>query len=275
VGQESQTGILETARSRPGRVVAWERYGEGPGIVVLPGAARAARHYRTLAEALSRRFTVHLVDRDGRGVGLPPQPGAALEAEIDDVAAVFEATGARFLFGHSAGGMIALETVRRVPVERLALYEPAISIDGSFSVSLAERFRQALARNDFARAQVGLAKTVGAIPWWIPNMPLRWLFRRLMAGPAGAQLRELLRAAMVDFDIAIEMDGPAARFADIEAPTLVMWGARSPAFLTDAAAALARALPQGRGERIARQGHNAPDLTAPKRIAGELAAFFG
>jgi pimeloyl-ACP methyl ester carboxylesterase len=188
---------------------------------------------------------------------------------------VFEATGARFLFGHSAGGMIALETVRRVPVERLALYEPAISIDGSFSVSLAERFRQALARNDFARAQVGLAKTVGAIPWWIPNMPLRWLFRRLMAGPAGAQLRELLRAAMVDFDIAIEMDGPAARFADIEAPTLVMWGARSPAFLTDAAAALARALPQGRGERIARQGHNAPDLTAPKRIAGELAAFFG
>jgi hypothetical protein len=49
--------------------------GRGPGLVVIPGSTRRAHHYRAVAEALSDVYTVHVVNRRGRG-GSPPQgPG--------------------------------------------------------------------------------------------------------------------------------------------------------------------------------------------------------
>ena len=45
--------------------------GSGPGLVVIPGGTRRARHYRALAEALADTYTVHMIDRRGRGASPP------------------------------------------------------------------------------------------------------------------------------------------------------------------------------------------------------------
>lgn len=258
----------------PGRFVGWESAGEGPGLVVLHGAGRARQHYRELAERLRQRFTVHLADRHGRGLSLP-RSDDALAAQASDAAAVLRETGARFLFGHSAGGLVALAAARVAPVERLALYEPGVSIDGSFPPAVATELADALRRGDLADAQARLARAVAALPAWLPLSAARGLFRLLLASPAGAELRGLLPLVEPDLRAALADDGPASRFAPLRMPTLVMWGERGPHFLTAAARRLVEALPDARGEALPGQGHNAPDLTGAAAVAERLERFFG
>ena len=68
-------------------------------------------------------------------------------------------------------------------------------------------------------------------------------------------------------------DGPASRFAGLAMPVLVMWGARSPAFLSGTAQRLREALPRGQGVELPGQGHNAPDITAPPVVARHIRRF--
>ncbi|VXC09630.1 alpha/beta fold hydrolase [Aeromicrobium sp. 9AM] len=50
-----------------GRTVAWDRFGEGPPIVLLHGTPWSSALWRPYADALSGRFTVHLWDMPGYG----------------------------------------------------------------------------------------------------------------------------------------------------------------------------------------------------------------
>ena len=62
----------------------------------------------------------------------PQGKGYSIENECQDVKAVQEATGAAVLFEHSYGGLVALETARRsTAFEKIAVYEPGVSIHGS------------------------------------------------------------------------------------------------------------------------------------------------
>ncbi|MFD0520365.1 hypothetical protein [Paractinoplanes durhamensis] len=51
--------------------------GQGPGLIVVPGTTRRARHYAALADALSDSYTVHVVERRGRGAARPRVPTTA------------------------------------------------------------------------------------------------------------------------------------------------------------------------------------------------------
>ncbi|BAB49433.1 alpha/beta fold hydrolase [Mesorhizobium japonicum] len=271
---DEQAAMTHTAVSRANRVVSWESHGTGPGLVVLHGAARAAHHYRPLAKALSHRFTVHLVNRNGRGLSAPATPEKGIAGQVDDVAAVFEATRAAYLFGHSAGGMVALEAARVVKAERMAVYDPGISIDGSFPSSLLNQLTRDLELDDLAAAQTHLAKAVGVLPAWLPDFALRWLFGKILSGDGGAELRQLLPTLRDDLGLIEALAGPATRFDDIRMPTLVIWGSKSPAFLVQACKQLAAALPQAQSLALAGQGHNAPDLTGTAAVARLLEQVF-
>jgi pimeloyl-ACP methyl ester carboxylesterase len=268
-------GVTSQRETAPGRVVGWETIGAGPDLVMLHGAGRARQHLRELATVLGGDYRVHLVDRNGRGLSLARDDAAGFAGQASDVVAVLEATGSRLLFGHSAGGAVALEVARQRNLERLALYEPGISVDGSFPPELAAALRRGLRSGDLGRAQTDLAFGVGALPAWFPKGPARALFRLLLASKAGAELRGLLPLVLPDLEAILAGDGPVSRFSGIETRTLVLWGARSPAYLTEAARALAAALPHGEGQEIAGQGHNAPDLTGVAQVGERLRTFFG
>ena len=60
--------------------------------------------YTHLGEALASSFTVHLVDRRGRGRSGPQGAGYSIDKECEDLLAVMDTTGARNVFGHSGPG---------------------------------------------------------------------------------------------------------------------------------------------------------------------------
>ena len=110
--------------SEDGTTIAYDVAGAGPGIVVVPGALRCGHHYRGLAGRLADSFTVYAVDRRGRPGSGPQRSDHGIQAECEDLFAVLEQTGARLVFGHSSGAIVALQTaLRHAPIVRLAVLD--------------------------------------------------------------------------------------------------------------------------------------------------------
>jgi pimeloyl-ACP methyl ester carboxylesterase len=65
---------------------------------------------------------------------------------------VLKHTGSGHVIGHSSGGFIALQAALRLPIDRLALYDAAVSIDGSFPSGWLDGARAAARSGDTARA---------------------------------------------------------------------------------------------------------------------------
>jgi pimeloyl-ACP methyl ester carboxylesterase len=51
-----------------GRTIAWDRFGDGPPLVLLHGTPWSQYLWRPYAEAFASRFTVHLWDMPGYGL---------------------------------------------------------------------------------------------------------------------------------------------------------------------------------------------------------------
>ena len=91
-----------------------------------------AADYAAFARALAERFTVHTIERRGRGESGPQGDDYSIVKECEDVLAVRAATGASLLVGHSYGGLVALEVTRNNEAfTKIAVYKPGVSIDGS------------------------------------------------------------------------------------------------------------------------------------------------
>ncbi|WP_422614971.1 alpha/beta fold hydrolase [Cohnella caldifontis] len=72
-------------------------------------------------------------------------------SRIEDLTAVQEATGAAYLFGHSYGGLVALETARtNGRFTKLALYEPGVSVNQSIPIWRAAKARRPYLRSGFS-----------------------------------------------------------------------------------------------------------------------------
>src|SRR4051794_32787640 len=85
-----------TVRSTDGTLIAYERSGAGPPLVLVDGASchRASGPMRSLAALLAGHFTVHAYDRRGRGESTDTLPYAP-EREIEDLRAMIAGTGGR------------------------------------------------------------------------------------------------------------------------------------------------------------------------------------
>ena len=110
---ESSEGRVMTtrARSKDGTMIAYEKSGTGPAVIIVDGAfcSRVFGPSPRLAKALAPQFTVYTYDRRGRGQS-GDAPAYAPEREIDDIAAlVREAGGSASLVGLSSGAALALE----------------------------------------------------------------------------------------------------------------------------------------------------------------------
>jgi len=94
---------MDTVKSADGTVIAYDRAGDGPALIVSVGAF-CTRHTFAAPADLTQRFTVFTYDRRGRGDSGDTQPFAP-EREYEDLAAVAGAAGAEppFVFGHSSG----------------------------------------------------------------------------------------------------------------------------------------------------------------------------
>lgn len=263
-----------SAASRDGTRIGWQQLGHGPALVVSTGGSRAGKHYRELARCLASRFTVVLMDRRGRGASGSHGPGHGLATEIEDLAAVMQATGAERLFGHSAGAIFALEAARVLPVRALAVYDPPVAVHRLIDMAAwTSDVARAVERGQRGRAMAAVIHGLrlgGGMPRWL----LTPLCSLMMRGADGREMMALLGTWVREEAAIRALDPDPSRYADVRCPTLLLAGGKSPAWLHRALDLAQGALPDARRVVLDGVAHNAPDQEAPARVAEQLAAFF-
>jgi pimeloyl-ACP methyl ester carboxylesterase len=253
--------------SADGTVIAVDRSGAGPAVVLVQGAlnGRADPVMSGLAAGLSRWFTVFSFDRRGRGSG-DTRP-YAVEREAEDLAAVIaEAGGQAAVFGGSSGAGLALRAAVRNPaITRLALWEPPYHVDdsapplpGDFAEQL-DRLVEAGRRAD--AVELFLVRAVQASPQDVAGM------RGHASWPAmEAAARSLAYEARV---MGPGNALPAELLAGITQPALVLNGGASPAWMRRAGQAVADAIPGAVCRVLEGQSHS----VTPTAIVPELLEF--
>jgi pimeloyl-ACP methyl ester carboxylesterase len=210
-----------------GTVIGYRTIGSGEGLILVGGAALTARDYLPLAQILALSYTVHVLDRRGRGASGPQGPGYSIETECRDLLALQRHTGATLVFGHGYGGLIALETARRWDVFRkITVYEPGLSIGGSIPLGWLAEYRQRLAAGDTRGAFACMISQAGYAPGSLTAMPPRVLraFLRLHTPRQLWQGTEpLLHTILAENEqIAHLDDGSADRYANIVSPVMLL-----------------------------------------------------
>jgi pimeloyl-ACP methyl ester carboxylesterase len=108
----SDAAPTRTVPSADGTPIAVFTSGTGPPLVLVHGAAADHTTFRVLGPRLAARFTIHAIDRRGRGASGDTLP-YAIEREFEDLAAVASTLAPEAglpvdVFGHSYGGRCAL-----------------------------------------------------------------------------------------------------------------------------------------------------------------------
>lgn len=236
------TGAREGVRagsavSADGTSIGYSSLGAGPGLIIVGGVLSTGSSYLPLAGILAENFEVHLMDRRGRPSSGPQRASHCIEDECADLMAVASRTGATAVFGHSFGGLVALETARRQPIfDRLFVYEPGVPIRGQFQFNWLDGYQQLLESKDRRGAFAWMVKHSGFAPSPLAVMPLwciRAMLRLAIRSPEWDPMNRLLEANLVEHRIEAALDAPdAERFSTITARTVLMGGTKSPAFIS-------------------------------------------
>jgi pimeloyl-ACP methyl ester carboxylesterase len=265
--------------STDGTPIGYRTTGTGQGLVVLGGSLRAAEDYLPLVTALAGSFTVHLVDRRGRGDSGPLGEGYGLAKEVDDLRAVQADTGARLAFGHSFGGLVLLEGERTSPLfDRIAVYEPGVPAR-PVPTGWMDPYRERLAADDPYGAFAHFVKGSEGAPAAFRKLPIWYLKHALRVGLRGAawqRMRPLLGANLAEHQQVAAQAGRLAGFAAVTEPVLLLCGSRTAAAPDGAGPfdALRDTLPNATLETLNGMGHFGPEGKTAPVVAERVAAFF-
>lgn len=255
--------------SKDGTKIAYEQIGQGPAVVLVDGALAYRGNFGLvpLAAAFSQNFTAYTYDRRGRGESTDTKP-YAVEREIEDIEALIEeAGGCVYLFGISSGAVLALKAAAKLGaarVTKLALYEPPLSFGDEAKQASAQYTRQLikLLEADKRGDAVALFMTTVGLPAEV--------IEGMRKSPEWPIMEAL--APTLAYDNAIMGDGSlpvdAAKAATM--PTLVLDGSESPAFMHEAADALAKAMTHAERKTLEGQTHE----VSPEALAPVLVTFF-
>jgi len=258
---------MKTAVSSDGTKIAFDQTGDGPPVILVVGAFNDRSTGAPLAKALESHFTVLNYDRRGRGASGDTQP-YAVEREVEDLDALIqEAGGAARVFGYSSGGNLTLEAAAGgLNITKLALYEPPFFVgdspprppqDGAAQLAeLVASGRRGEAVELFQTRWVGIPEQVVA---------------QMRHAPFRPALEAIAQTLVYDATILGDFNLPTARLKNVKAPTLVVYGGASPAFLGNAAKAVAKAVPKGQVRALDGQTHD----IVPEALAPVLVEFFG
>jgi pimeloyl-ACP methyl ester carboxylesterase len=269
--------IFSATTSADGTTIAYETVGSGDGVIVVGGVLRSASDYMAIARVLAASFTVHVMDRRGRGASGPQGRDYSIDRECEDLLAVQVSTGAERVFGHSYGGFVTLETARRTNrLRRIAVYEPGLSIDGSLPCGWMPRYRELLAEGDTRGAFAAMVKGMGFAPPPLTMMPLvcvRQILRLGIRGQEWRQMESLLEANLREHQEQLRLDdGTVNRYRDVGAEVLICAGTRSPSFVTSVPPALHAAIPSSEIAILDRLDHTAPEKE-PAVLARSISDF--
>jgi pimeloyl-ACP methyl ester carboxylesterase len=230
---------------------------------LILGALNKRGSGKKLAQLLADHFTVISYDRRGRGDSTDTLP-YSVEKEIYDIDPLIdELGGSANLYGHLSGAVLALLASEKLgtKVAKLALYEVPYNDDVS-AQKVSEIYRKKLAQllsEDKRGDAVALfVKSVGVTDKQIAAMQHLPMWKGLIA-----------MASTLAYDMIELMEQyPTKDVRNIKLPTLVMYGAASPAFMGDTAQKLSQAMPNATLRSLEGQAHDVKaDVLAPHLVA--------
>lgn len=259
-----------------GTTISYQTLGAADGLLVVGGSWRSGRDYLPLAQALSPHFSVHVIDRRGRGDSGPQGSAYSIALEVGDLLAVQERTAAKIVFGHSYGGLVALEAARRSPVfSDVLVYEPGVSMGGSIPLAWMQPYGERLAAGDGRGAFAAMVKGAGGAPPAVERMPLWYIklvLRLVIRGQHWWRIEALLNAALAEHEQVKALDQPTLeRYQTVGSRVHLLGGSKSPAYRTIRLFEAMRAvIPNCTSEVISGLDHLAPDEKAPTAVAEHL-----
>ncbi|MFE7272257.1 alpha/beta fold hydrolase [Streptomyces sp. NPDC057623] len=252
--------------SADGTSIAYEITGDGPAVILVSGAMSTGGTVAPLAVPLADRFRVVPYDRRGRGESGDTRP-YAVEREVEDLAALIEAVGGEAsLCGISSGGALVLEAAASgLPVRQVAVYEvPFADFLEDGATRYAEytaHLREALTHGRRGDAVELFLRLTGMAEQTIQGA---------RQSPMWSGMETI--APSLAHDDAVMGDGlvPRRRLASITVPVLSVAGGASPAWMREAARAVAEAVPEGTYRSLEGQTH----MVEPGVLGPVLAEFF-
>lgn len=257
---------METVTSSDGTVIAYDKHGRGPALILIGGAFSTRQAATALAEELAPHFTTYTYDRRGRGDSGNTEPYSVIR-EIEDLSALIKASGGPALvYGHSSGAGLALEAAANgASISRLALYEPPYFVgepDNRPGPELTGKIAELLAADARSAAVELFLTTAVQVPSDVVT--------QMKQSPAWPGLEQVAPTLLYDFAVMGDSSVPTAMAAGIPIPTLVIVGGRSAQWAADSGRALSEILPRGRFQVLEGQDHGAD----PKSVLATLVEFF-
>ncbi|GGV74119.1 alpha/beta hydrolase [Streptomyces griseoloalbus] len=251
--------------SHDGTSLAYESAGRGSAVVLVSGAMSTGATVAPLAAPLSERFRVVVYDRRGRGGSTDTAP-YAVEREVEDLAALIGAVGGEAsLYGISSGGALALRAAASgLPVRHVAVYETP------YAMSEEELAARAQYTKNLTRA-LAEGRRGDAVELFLRLTGLgEAMIEGARQSPMWAGMESI--APSLAYDDAVMGDGSVPRelLSSIRVPVLSIAGDASPAWMREAARAIAESVPQGAYRTLEGQTH----MVEPDVLAPVLADFF-
>jgi len=238
-------------------------------MVLVHGGTGDRSRWTPVVDALSAEFTVHAMDRRGRGLSREEMSPYSVQREGEDVAAVVDAAGGGvYLVGHSYGAICSLEAALVTSaVDRMVLYEPPIPTPGHtvFPPGAQERLRAAASAHDPETIlQVFFSEVIQ-----LPDTAID-----AMKGTPTWAARVNAAPTLVREGDAVEAYRVSDRLRAITAPVRLFLGTESPPYYRPAVEAVAAQLPRADVVAMHGQAHLAIDQD-PRQFVAAVLAFAG
>jgi pimeloyl-ACP methyl ester carboxylesterase len=180
------------------------------------------------------------------------------------------------VFGHSFGGLVALQAARQNAFAQIAVFEPAVSIGRSIPMGWLAAYERRLAAGDARGAFVAFVRGSGHAPAFLTRMP-NWyvglVLRVAFRGASWRRMKPLLTANLLEHREVARFDGDL-EYGEISAPVLVLAGGRSPGVQTNVLQDLRAYVPSATVEVMPGLGHRAPQGRSAKAVADRVSTFF-
>jgi pimeloyl-ACP methyl ester carboxylesterase len=237
--------------------IAWDRFGDGPPVVLVHGTPWSSWTWRRVARPLAERFTVFVFDLLGFGASDKcPEQDVSLAAHGQRLAALFDYWDLvrPGVVAHDIGGAATLRAhlLHHQPMAALALVDVvALAPWGS-------PFYRLVRDHDSVFEQLPQAIHEGVIRAYVGTAQARPLDRDLETalitpwlGAAGqsAFYRQIAHSDQRDTD---EIE---PLYGQISAPTLIVWGEADQWIPLERGRELARRIPSARLEVLPGAGH--------------------
>lgn len=252
--------------------------GEGPPLLLLHGIPGSALSWAKAGTALAERFEVLVPDMLGFGASDPPSAGWYLDEQAAAVAAFLDRRGVTELFlgGHDIGAPLAVTLMRRYPALTIrGLVVAAANLFCNVKITPALKITMTPYLNEvIIRMMIGnrLAHRVLWRTAVVHREAYPWAEYRRHLTPGGAKYTRLMyQRTMLEFQSTyapIE-----AYLPQIQAPTLLVWGAGDPILRASLGRKTQRTIEGSVLEVYEQTGHYVPE-ERPGRLAGDIAALF-